>query len=68
VSEVPIIAWIAALVFAALVLTFCGYEVWWKARRLQTDLARLEALDEQVRRLQADIEDARARAVRAVRD
>ncbi len=64
----PIIAWVAALVLAAVILSFCGYEVWWKARRLQADLARLQALDERLRQLQADIDDAHARALRAVRD
>ena len=36
--EVPIIAWIAAVVLAAIVFVFCGYELWWKVRRLQRDV------------------------------
>ena len=67
--EVPIIAWVVAVVLAAVVFSFCGYEVWWKARRLQRDmlrlqgdLERLQALQEQVGQLQAAIELTRARA------
>jgi hypothetical protein len=52
---IPIVAWIAALVLGAIVLSFCGYEVWWKARRLQRDLARLRALDDRVARLRDDV-------------
>lgn len=52
---VPIVAWIAALVLASIVLAFCSYEVWWKARRLQGDLDRLEALNQRVARLQDDV-------------
>jgi hypothetical protein len=64
---VPIVAWIVALVLGAVVLTFCGYEVWWKARRLGRDLERLQALDERVTRLQADAAALQARARDAAR-
>ena len=39
---IPIAAWAGAVLFAAVVLGFCAYEVVWKARRLQSDLARLQ--------------------------
>jgi outer membrane murein-binding lipoprotein Lpp len=65
VFEVPIIAWIAAAVLAAIVLAFCGYELWWKARRLQDDLTRLQALNERVAELQSDIAEAQARIAAA---
>jgi len=64
---IPIIAWIAALVLGAIVLSFCGYEVWWKARRLQRDLARLQVLDERWARLQDDVAGLQARVGNAVR-
>jgi hypothetical protein len=71
VSLVPVVAWIAAVVLAAVVLSFCGYEVWWKTRRFQRDLARLTALQERVAQLQAElggVQERSARALRAVTD
>jgi hypothetical protein len=65
VFEVPIIAWIAAVVLAAVVFAFCGYELWWKARRLQGDLARLNALNERVAELQAELAAAQVRIATA---
>jgi len=65
VFEVPIIAWVAAVVLAAVIFAFCGYELWWKTRRLHSDLARLHALNERVQELQADIAAARARIAAA---
>jgi len=65
VFEVPIIAWIAAVVLAAVVFAFCGYELWWKARRLQGDLTRLHALNERVAGLQAEIAAAQERVAAA---
>lgn len=66
-SLIPALAWLAALVLAAVVLSFCGYEVWWKARRLQRDLARLEALQERVRDLQEEIAVVQERGLQALR-
>jgi hypothetical protein len=65
VFEVPIIAWVAAVVLAAVVFAFCGYELWWKTRRLQADLIRLQALTERVQALQDDVATAQARIVAA---
>jgi hypothetical protein len=61
---VALIAWIAALAFAAVVLTFCTYEVRWKAHRLHTDLERLRQLAEQLRRVQSSLAAARRRLAR----
>lgn len=51
---VPIVAWIAAGVLAVIVLSFCGYEVTWKARRLRRDVERLDRLTERVETLRAE--------------
>lgn len=55
--------WIGAALLAAVVLTFCAYEVHWKSRRLQTDLERLNALSGQVATLQADVAAVRQRTL-----
>jgi hypothetical protein len=52
---VPIGAWIGAAVVALVVLGFCGYEIVWKAQRLQRDLRRLQALDAQLTELRARV-------------
>ncbi len=49
---IPLIAWLAALVVAAVVLGFCAYELRWKANRLQRDLENLHAAN-------ADLESIR---------
>lgn len=49
---IPLIAWLAALVVAAVVLGFCAYELRWKANRLQRDLEKLHAAN-------ADLESIR---------
>jgi hypothetical protein len=67
VSLVPIIAWIAAVALAAVVLSFCGYEVWWKARRFQRDLARLDALRERAELVQSQVADIQARTAQVLR-
>lgn len=54
-------AWIGAVVVAALVLSFCGYEIFWKARRLQTELLRLSGLTERLGAIQADVAVAQRR-------
>jgi hypothetical protein len=58
---VPIVAWIAAGVLAVVVLSFCGYEVGWKARRLRRDLERLARLDERIAVLRAEVTAVQAR-------
>ncbi len=62
---IPVAAWIAAVVLAAVVLGFCSYEVWWKSQRLRRDVAGLQASAEQLQRLGASMREARARLERA---
>lgn len=62
--EVAIIAWIAAAVLAVVVLSFCTYEVVWKARRLQSDLERLQSTAGRVNALQVELAAARERLTR----
>jgi hypothetical protein len=62
VSWVPIIAWAAAAVIAAVVLGFCAYEVTWKAARLRRDLSRLQKVAEDLTTLRAELAAARQRA------
>ncbi|MEO8889353.1 MAG: hypothetical protein ABI301_08090 [Jatrophihabitantaceae bacterium] len=52
---IAVIAWVVALALAVVVLAFCGYEIGWKARRLRTDLVRLQAVTERLQGLQTDI-------------
>jgi hypothetical protein len=61
---VALIAWIAALAFAAVVLAFCSYEVHWKARRLRADLERLRQLGDELRRVQDSVAGAQAQLAR----
>lgn len=58
---VPIAAWIAAAVVAAVVLGYCAYEIIWKAKRLRSDLAELQALAGQAQELQQRLSDAQER-------
>lgn len=58
----PIVAWCAALVLAAVLLGFCAYEISWKANRLRRDLGRLEADADALGRLQQELAAARERA------
>ena len=62
---IPIAAWAGALVFAAVVLAFCLYEVSWKARRLQTDLARLRSTEADAMTLRTALQTALERLRRA---
>jgi outer membrane murein-binding lipoprotein Lpp len=62
VTWIPLVAWAGALVLALVILGYCAYEVVWKANRLRADLARLQALQEQVEQLRRDAYAASARA------
>ena len=56
------IVWLAmtgVLLFAAVLLTFCVYEVSWKTRRLQGDLARLQGLSAQLGQVQSELKIVR---------
>lgn len=59
---VPIAAWGAALVVAAVVLGFCAYEITWKANRLRRDVRTLHADLEALIDLQGQVAAARERA------
>jgi outer membrane murein-binding lipoprotein Lpp len=50
-----LLVWIGAVVVAAVVLAFCGYELSWKSRRLSTDLQKLNALSEQLGEMQHEV-------------
>ncbi len=52
---IPIAAWIAAAVIAIVLLGFCAYEIGWKAKRLQADIADLLTLSTQVDQLRAGL-------------
>ena len=61
---IPIFTWIGVLVFAAVILGFCAYELAWKARRLQADLAAFTELGARAQRLQVEVAATQARAAR----
>jgi hypothetical protein len=61
VGWVPIAAWGAAVLVAAVVLGFCVYEISWKAERLRGDLRTLEALGDQLTQLRGRIAEAQER-------
>jgi hypothetical protein len=58
---IAVFVWIAAVVAAAVVLIFCGYELRWKSARLRTDLEQLHGVAADLRSLQADLANAAAR-------
>ena len=62
---IPISAWIAAVVIAAVVLGFCAYEIVWKTNRLRADLGRLQALSDQLGPLQQRLAEAQERIAAA---
>lgn len=63
----PVVAWvwIGVVVFAAVVLVFCGYEVAWKARRLRRDADRLGEVAARVADLQVRAGELQERLARA---
>lgn len=60
-SWIVVVTWAGALVFAAVVLGFCAYEVTWKARRVQADLVRLQATQRDVMSLRTALQAAARR-------
>jgi hypothetical protein len=62
---VPVAAWCFAAVVALVVLGFCGYEVAWKARRLQRDVRRLQDVAAQLPDLQRELATAQQRIAAA---
>ena len=61
----PIAAWCFAAVLALVVLGFCGYEISWKANRLQRDLRRLQGLTDQLVELRGQLAEAQQRVAAA---
>lgn len=58
--------WVGVVVVAAVLLSFCGYEVAWKAKRLRRDVERLGEVSVRVQDLQAQavaLQDRLARAL-----
>jgi hypothetical protein len=62
---IPIVAWAAAVVVAAVVLGFCAYEIVWKANRLRRDVARLQGAADQLAELRDGLAAAQQRATAA---
>ena len=62
---VPIAAWCAAVVVAAVVLGFCAYELSWKSKRLRDDLRSLQSLADELAQLRVDLADAQLRVAAA---
>ncbi|SDJ22604.1 hypothetical protein SAMN05444157_2356 [Frankineae bacterium MT45] len=56
------LSWLGVILFAVVVLGFCGYEVHWKLSRLNGDLERLAGLGEQLTQLQGDFAATAERA------
>jgi hypothetical protein len=65
VNWIPIAAWGAAVLVALVVLGFCGYEIIWKARRLQRDLGRLHEVSDQLVVLRSRLAETQDRAAAA---
>jgi len=56
-----ILAWIFAVLAAAVVLGFCAYELRWKADRLHSDAAHLQRTVGELKSLQARLGGVRER-------
>jgi hypothetical protein len=65
---IPVLVWVGAVVVAAIVLGFAGYEIWWKARRLQGDLQRLTVLGDELSAVRRELTAAQRRMVPARTD
>jgi hypothetical protein len=65
VPWIPIAAWGAAVLVAAVVLGFCAYEISWKAKRLQRDLRGLQDLAAQLGELRARVTETQERVAAA---
>jgi uncharacterized protein YigA (DUF484 family) len=57
--------WIGVIVFTAVVLAFCTYELVWKSRRLQRDLERLTGLAGTLESLQTQVATVQQRLAAA---
>jgi hypothetical protein len=62
---IPLAAWLIALVVAAGVLGFLGYEITWRIRRLLGELRHLQELGQALAQLQSDATNVQQRLERA---
>jgi hypothetical protein len=58
---IPIAAWLAALMVAAVVLGFCAHEILWKSKRLRADLRELQGAAERIAELRVELAAAQQR-------
>jgi hypothetical protein len=65
VHWIPIVAWAAAALVAAVVLGFCAYEITWKAKRLRHDLRGLQDVAGQLGDLRARVAETQERVAAA---
>jgi hypothetical protein len=56
-----LLVWIGAVLVAAVVLGFCAYELTWKGKRLQRDLAVLTGMSDSLAALQEQVAAVRRR-------
>jgi hypothetical protein len=61
VFGIAVTAWIVAFVLAIVVLAFCAYEIVWKSRRLQADLAKLQEVALQLQGMQTEVAAVQSR-------
>jgi len=62
---IPLGVLIGGVVLAAVIFGFGAYEINWKKTRLQSDIARLDQLNQQLVGLQSDLSRAQTRMVEA---
>jgi hypothetical protein len=65
---IAVLAWAAAGVFALAVLGYCAWELRWRARRLDDDLAELRDLAMRAGTLRGELAAAQRRLARARQD
>lgn len=59
---VVLFVWVGAVVLAAVVLSFCAYELTWKSKRLRSDLGKLQALSQSLSALRDEVAVVQSRA------
>lgn len=59
---VVLFVWVGAVVVAAVVLSFCAYELTWKSKRLRSDLGKLQALSQSLAALRDEVAVVQSRA------
>jgi hypothetical protein len=66
VAWIVVLSCVAVVLFGAIVLGFCGYEVFWKVGRLRGDLKRISSLNEDLDRFRTELTATTDRANTAV--